>query len=127
MLRRVLALALALLPLHGSAATLLAGEPAGHAHCTGEVCRCVSHCPPKKAAARSCHEPEAPKGALIQAAGCQGAQDETAPPVASRPHLTPDPFDVGPAFHTSTLVPPSASGALSGFSQIDLPPPRAQA
>ena len=125
MRRRLLALALALLPLEGSAATLVAGAPAGHAHCAGDVCRCVSHCPTKKPAApRSCHEVEAPLGAAIQAASCHGAQDEAGAPVSTRPQVTPEPFDLGPAFRTFALAAVPATGALPGFLQIDLPPPR---
>jgi hypothetical protein len=124
MRRRLLALALALLPLQGSAATLAAGTPDGHSHCTGDVCRCVSHCPPKKPAARSCHEVEGPLGALIQSAPCHGAQDEAAAPVSTRPQVTPAPFDVGPAFRTFTLAASAATAVLPGFLQIDLPPPR---
>ena len=124
MRRRLLALALALLPVQGSAATLVAGAPAGHSHCAGDVCRCVSHCPPKKPAARSCHEAEAPLGALIQAAPCGGAEEEAAAPVSTRPQMTPAPFDVGPAFATFALAPDTAAGALPGYLHIDLPPPR---
>jgi heme A synthase len=122
-MRRLLALALALLPVQGSAATLVAGAPSGHAHCTGDVCRCVSHCPPKKTAARPCHEAEAPRGALVQAATC-GAQEEAAAPVSTRPQVTPAPFVLGPAFRTFELATSAATGALPGFLQIDLPPPR---
>jgi hypothetical protein len=126
MLRRLLALALALLPLQG-AATLVTEAPSDHAHCSGTVCRCVSHCPPKKKAARPCHEAAAPLGALVQSAGCRTGQDEAAAPVSTRPHVTPAPFDLGPAFKSVALAVPAASPALPGFLQIDLPPPRTRA
>lgn len=124
MRRRLLALALALLPVEGSAATLVAGAPSGHAHCSGSVCRCASHCPPKKQAAPSCHEREAPLGALMHGARCQGEPDEASAPVSSRPQVTPAPFDVGPAFRASALAVAPETGVRAGFLQIDFPPPR---
>lgn len=129
MRRRLLALALVFLPVQGSASTLVAGASPGHSHCSGDVCRCAargpSHCPPKRQASiPSCHETRAPLGALVQAAGCQGSQDEAGAPVSTRPQLAPAPFDVGPAFRTSALAPVPPRPARPGFVQIDLPPPR---
>jgi hypothetical protein len=126
MRRRLLAFALALLPVHGSAAVLFAG-PASHAHCTGDLCRCASHCPPKKPSSMPCHGTEEPLGALIQSAGCHAGQDAAGAPVSSRPQVTPQPFDLGPAFGTFTLASSAATGALPGFLHIDLPPPRPRA
>lgn len=124
-MRRLLALLLVFLPVQGSAATLLSGRATGHAHCSGDVCRCASHCPPKKpAAARSCHEAEAPLGALLHGARCGGDADGSAAPVSSRPQVTPEPFDVGPAFRSAALVVGAETDARAGFLQIDLPPPR---
>jgi hypothetical protein len=124
-MRRLLALALVLLPLQGSAATLVAGAPEGHAHCSGDACRCVSHCPPKKpSASLPCHETEAPLGALLQAARCHGGQDEAAAPVSSRPQLTPAPLAASPELLTFALATAAPAGALPGFLHIDLPPPR---
>ena len=130
MRRRLLALALVFLPVQGSATALVSGARTGHSHCSGQVCRCGSgpsratHCPPKKAAAASCHQNADPLGALMQAAGCHGAQDEASAPVSSRPQVVPTPFDVGPAFRSFVLAATLATGARPGFLQIDLPPPR---
>jgi hypothetical protein len=130
LLGRLLALFLALLPVHGAAATVAAAASSPFSHaCTDHVCSCLKKCPPKKAAkaTHGCHGgSDAPANPLFQSAGCHH-QEEMTGPVATRPHLIPSPTDVAPDFRSADVAGVSAAPPLAGFLTRDRRPPKTHA
>jgi hypothetical protein len=122
--RRLLALVVALLAAQPSVgwAVQVAGLIRS-AHCTDEVCFCKAarHCPPRKAAAGSCHEAAAPR-TLISGACNHGG--DVAPLTAVRVDVAPGaPVLAAPPMTGGTSV-PVAAAALAGHLEIHSPPPR---
>jgi hypothetical protein len=124
-LRRIVACLLLLAPVQASAASIFAVEH-GHGGCTDHVCACVKSCPlpkGKKPQAVSCHGNEAAAGPLMNAAGC-GHRKEAVPPAMAMPHVIPSATS-GATVETADPVPSLVDAArLTGFIEIDLPPPR---
>jgi hypothetical protein len=130
LLRRTLALLLALLPVGGSAATVAAAiaAPAGPAACTDHVCSCHKKCPPKKAAHRpGCHgaESEAPSGPFFQNAGCHHGDDSIGP-VATTPHLAAPAIEVDPGFQATDHASLVSAHPLAGHPHLHGKPPKAR-
>ena len=133
LLRRLLALAVVLLPVPGSAFSLIV--PASAAHCGERVCKCAHHCPMTRKpaaggptmAAPSCHE-EAPLASTFwQPGACGAAQPGPEAPPPVRPHVAEAASDVAPAPRASERVPVERTRPAAGFLEIVLQPPRTNA
>lgn len=130
LLKRLLALALVLSPVPGSALSLAA--PAGSAHCGERVCQCAHHCPTRKPAqgarkAAPCHQ-EAPLASTYWQQGPCGASRpnaEAPPPV--RPHLAEAAFEVVRAVPSAAVPAAEHTEPAAGFVRLVLQPPRANA
>jgi hypothetical protein len=133
-LGRCLALVLALLPLDGAAATIVAAAAPQHGECTDHVCSCVKKLAPKKSAPEvppghgGCHGDEAPSvpTSLLKGLGCSHG-DEAMSPVATRPQLLPFPVQVDPGFQVSDAALSACTPPRAGFLHIDLQPPKPRA
>lgn len=131
LLRRLLALAVVLLPVPGGAFSLMV--PASVEHCGERVCKCAHHCAPRKAAERAqkpapCHEEPAPAARSFFEPGPCGAGRATAeapPPV--RPHLAEGRFDFTPLGRATAPEPAERLDPSSGFLDTLLQPPRTNA
>jgi hypothetical protein len=132
LLRRLLALAVVLLPVPGSAFSLMV--PASVAHCGERVCKCAHHCPMTRkpaqgaaAAKPSCHE-EAPAASTFWRPGACGAAQaspEAPPPV--RPHVQEASFDFTPIPRATSARTAERIDPAAGFLEIVLQPPRTNA
>jgi hypothetical protein len=130
-LRRLLALAVVLLPVPGSAFSLM--SPPSAAHCGERVCKCAHHCPMSRkpaagtAAKPSCHE-EAPSASRFWQQGpCGAAQGSAEAPPPVRPHVAEGTFTVATFAPSASLPPPPRGEPASGFLDRLLLPPRTNA
>ena len=133
LLRRLLALAVVLLPVPGSAFSLIV--PASAAHCGERVCKCAHHCPMtrkpavdgQKKAAPSCHEEAPPVSAFWQPGACGAAQPSPEAPPPVRPHVAEAGAGFTPAPRTAVVLPAERIDPAAGFLEIVLQPPRTNA
>jgi hypothetical protein len=125
--RRLVAMALVFLPLQGFvSAAFASGDTHKHGTCTDHVCACVRHCPPKKAAAHSCHESAPVSPLAFEPGRCQHGGTGTAAPVVA-PHIVPATVETGAAFVTAPAVVARPSEPRRGFLHVDRKPPRDRA
>lgn len=124
--RRLLALWLALLPLQGYASVVFAAESGTHGQCTDHVCACMRHCPPKKAGGHGCHEAAPASAFSLEPGRCDHPTDGTVAP-SVEPHVVPVAALLGRAFDRAPTVIAAAPRPHTGFLHIDLQPPRARA
>jgi hypothetical protein len=127
--RRLLALLLALMPIEGAAATIVAnGVSVAHGACTDHVCSCVKKAAPSAPAGhRKCHGDDAPAEptSLLKGFGCNhGDGDGVVSPALTRPHLLPFAVEVDPGFQSADLVGRRPAPPLAGFPHLDRKPPR---
>jgi hypothetical protein len=132
LLKRLLALAVVLLPVPGSAFSLVA--PASSSHCGAAVCRCAHHCPMSRKpagaarqAAAPCHE-EAPLASAYWQQGPCGAEQpnpEAPPPV--RPHVAESAYAVAALAPAAPIRSPERTAPAAGFVRLVLQPPRTNA
>ena len=133
LLRRLLALAVVLLPVPGSAFSLIV--PASAAHCGERVCKCAHHCPmtrkpaagsPAKAAP-SCHE-EAPLATTFwQPGACGAAQPSPEAPPPVRPHVAEAAAGLTPPPCAPAALPTERTRPAAGFLEGVWLPPRTNA
>jgi hypothetical protein len=124
MTRRVLALLVAFFAAQPSVGwAFQAAFGPRDAHCTAHVCSCKAarHCPPRKAAARPCHEAAVPDAAIKGA--CHHG-DDAAPPAARSAYLVPSAPMVVPAVRRSVPTPSEPVSRLAGYVQLHSPPPK---
>jgi hypothetical protein len=133
LLRRLLALAVVLLPVPGSAFSLIV--PPSAAHCGERVCKCAHHCPMtrkpavdgQKKAAPSCHE-EAPVASTYwQQGACGAAQQSPEAPPPVRPHVAESASDLTPPPCAPAARPTERTRPAAGFLEIVIQPPRTNA
>jgi hypothetical protein len=133
LLRRLLALAVVLLPVPGSAFSLMV--PTSAAHCGERVCKCAHHCPMtrkpaaggEKKAAPSCHQ-EAPSARIFwQPGACGAAQPSPEAPPPVRPHVAETASDFTPAPRAAAARSAERTDPAAGFLEIVLQPPRTNA
>lgn len=121
-LRKVVALLLALLPIESGAMTIVAIEKAAPFGPGAEHACCRRYCPPKQAH-HDCHG-EASAGPLFQPAGCHHGEEGASPVAAIRPHLMPDETVVDPGYRAQEQPAVADSTGAPGYLEIVVPPPR---
>ncbi|MET0555618.1 MAG: hypothetical protein ABW221_21440 [Vicinamibacteria bacterium] len=133
LLKRLLALAVVLLPVPGGAFSLVV--PASASHCGERVCRCAHHCPMTrkpageagKKAAPSCHQ-EAPLASTFwQPGACGAAQPGAEAPPPVRPHVAEAGTDFTPLPRAVSVRSAERIHPAAGFVEIVLQPPRPNA
>jgi len=100
-----------------------AGDP--HAECSGHMCRCrrQAHCPPKRPAAKSCHEAPVNSRPCEMTSRCNHESDPL--PVASRSDWVPSPIEeISPDLKTQPAGSPLAGHPKAGHTRLDPQPPR---
>jgi hypothetical protein len=132
LLKRLLALAMVLLPVPGSAFSLMV--PASSAHCGERVCKCAHHCPMtrkpadgQKKAAPSCHQEAPAVSTFWQPGACGAAQPGPEAPPPVRPHVAEAGTDFTPAPRTAAIGAAERVDPAAGFVEIVLQPPRTNA
>jgi hypothetical protein len=131
LLRRLLALAVVLLPVPGSAFSLIV--PASAAHCGERVCKCAHHCPMTRKPVEgaqpkaSCHEEAPAVSTFWQPGACGAAQPGPEAPPPVRPHVAEAGAGFTPAPRTAVVLPAERIDPAAGFLEIVLQPPRTNA
>jgi hypothetical protein len=104
--------------------TLSAATRDSHDECSGHVCQCQRHCPPRRPAGKSCHED--PGGARSYEMTSRCNHESNPPPGTTRSDSIPSPAQVlSPRLEWSPGHELSSARPEAGYSRIDPQPPRA--